>query len=61
MKLYLGGRDYRPDGYLTVDIDPRHDPDIVADVTNLATIGAGSVDEICASHILEHLPWPTAY
>jgi predicted SAM-dependent methyltransferase len=61
MKIYLGSRDYRPDGYLTVDIDPAHGPDIVADVCDLRQLGAGSVTEICASHILEHLPWPTSF
>ncbi len=61
MKLYLGSRDYAPPGYLTVDIDPTHGPDIVADVTDLRQIGAGTVAEVCASHILEHLAWPVAF
>jgi len=61
MKLYLGSRDYKPEGFLTVDIDPTHSPDILADVTDLRSIEDGSVEEICASHILEHLPWPLAY
>ena len=61
MKLYLGSRNYKPDGFLTVDIDPTHQPDIIADVTDLASIADGSVEEICASHILEHLPWPIAF
>ena len=29
MKLYLGSREYKPEGFLTVDIDARHEPDIV--------------------------------
>lgn len=61
MRLYLGSRDYRPDGFLTVDLDPGRGPDIVADVTDLAVIGDAAADEICASHILEHLPWPLAF
>jgi predicted SAM-dependent methyltransferase len=61
MKLYLGSRDYKPEGFLTVDIDKHHEPDIVADVTDLSIIGSNSVEEICASHILEHLPWPLSY
>lgn len=61
MKLYLGSREYKPDGFLTVDIDTRHEPDIVADVTDLRVIKSNTVDEICASHILEHLPWPLSY
>ncbi len=61
MRLYLGSRDYRPEGFLTVDIDPACDPDIVADVTDLHGIASGSVDEICASHVLEHIPWPLSF
>ncbi len=61
MRLYLGSRDYCPAGYLTVDINPQFHPDILADVTDLANVETGTVDEICASHILEHLPWPTAF
>lgn len=61
MKIYLGSRDYKPDGFLTVDIDPSHAPDIVADVCDLRDLASGSVSEVCASHILEHLPWPLAY
>lgn len=61
MKIYLGSRDYKPEGFLTVDIDPSHAPDIVADACDLGGLASGSVSEICASHILEHLPWPLAY
>lgn len=61
MKLYLGSRDYKPEGFLTVDIDDRHKPDIVADVTDMSNVQSNSVDEVCASHILEHLPWPLSY
>jgi predicted SAM-dependent methyltransferase len=61
MKLYLGSRDYRPEGYLTVDIDPSHEPDILADVCDLSSVASGSAAEVCASHILEHIPWPLAY
>lgn len=61
MRIYLGSRNYKPEGYLTVDIDPAHGPDIVADVTDLRQIASGSVTDLCASHILEHLPWPVAF
>jgi predicted SAM-dependent methyltransferase len=61
MKLYLGSHSYKPEGYLTVDIDGSHNPDIVADVTDMSVIESNTVDEICASHILEHLPWPLSY
>jgi hypothetical protein len=58
---WLGSRNYRPDGFLTLDIDTTHAPDIAADACDLRGIAADSVSEICASHILEHLPWPLAY
>ena len=61
IRLYLGSRDYRPEGFLTVDLDPAHAPDIVADVTDLGMIASGSVAEIRAGHILEHIPWPLAF
>jgi predicted SAM-dependent methyltransferase len=61
MRLYLGSRDYRPEEYLTVDIDPMHTPDILANATDLNCITSASVDEICASHILEHIPWPLSF
>jgi predicted SAM-dependent methyltransferase len=61
MKLYLGSRDYAPAGFLTVDIDDRHNPDIVADVRDLSAIPTGGVEAICASHILEHIAWPDGF
>ena len=61
MKLYLGSRDYCPEGFITVDIDPKNSPDIVADVVDLHMIEDESVDEIVASALLEHLPWPISY
>jgi predicted SAM-dependent methyltransferase len=61
VKLYLGSREYRPEGFLSVDIDPQHSPDIVADVAEMPQIASCSIDEICASHILEHLAWPRSF
>jgi predicted SAM-dependent methyltransferase len=61
MKLYLGSRDYKPAGYLTVDIDPAMKPDIVADITNLSSIEDGSCDELVAGHVLEHVEWPDSF
>jgi predicted SAM-dependent methyltransferase len=61
MRLYLGSREFKPEGFLTVDLDRSHGPDIVADVTDLHDIASGTVTEICASHILEHLPWPLSF
>lgn len=61
MKLYVGARNYKPDGFLTVDIDMAYDPDIVADVTHMPQIAGGSVDEIIAGHVLEHIEWPDSF
>ena len=61
MKLYLGSRDYRPEGFLTVDIDPSRGSDISPTSPISPRIASGSVDEICASHILEHITWPLSF
>ena len=62
MKLFIGtGADgLKPDGYLTVDIDPANKPDIVADASGLPMIESGSVEEVYVSHVLEHIAWPYA-
>jgi predicted SAM-dependent methyltransferase len=61
MKLYIGSRKFRPDGFLTVDIDPKNQPDILADAAALTTVDSGTVDEIVAGHVLEHIPYPRSY
>ena len=61
MKLYLGSRDLKPEGFLSVDIDPAYEPDICADITDMKDIGDGSCSEIIASHVLEHLEWPDSF
>jgi SAM-dependent methyltransferase len=40
---------------LRVDVDPRVEPDIVAEITDLSSIETGSVDGVWASHCIEHL------
>ena len=55
-RLNLGcGYDHR-EGYLNVDINDFHSPDLVADVTNLHVLPAGRYREILAQDVLEHLP-----
>ena len=61
MKLYVGSRDYKPEGFLSVDIDPAWNPDIVGDITDLRNIENESVSEVVASHVLEHLAWPDSF
>ena len=40
---------------LRVDVDAAVEPDIVADLTDLTAIAAGSADAVWASHCVEHL------
>jgi predicted SAM-dependent methyltransferase len=62
MKLYVGSRDYKPEGYLTVDIDANNEPDILANVVNMqGKVEKDSVEEVLASAIFEHLAWPDSF
>jgi len=40
---------------IRVDIDPAHQPDLVADITDLSALPDGSADAVFSSHNLEHL------
>jgi SAM-dependent methyltransferase len=40
---------------LRVDVDPRVEPDLVADLTDLSAIPTASADAVWASHCIEHL------
>lgn len=54
-RLNLGcGFDLR-EGYLNVDLYERHNPDLVADITDLSMLPSGYFDEIVAQDVLEHL------
>jgi rfaE bifunctional protein nucleotidyltransferase chain/domain len=61
LKLHVGSRNYKPDGYVTVDIDPANAPDIVADITDMAVVADASCDEVVAGHVLEHIEWPNSF
>lgn len=52
LRLNLGGRGTHIEGFKTVDLEPGSD--IEADVSDLSKIKDQSVQEIYASHILEH-------
>jgi predicted SAM-dependent methyltransferase len=55
-KLNLGcGLDHR-NGYLNVDMNVWHQPDLLADVCKLGFLPAQYYDEILAQDVLEHLP-----
>lgn len=53
-RLNLGGRGTIIRGFQTVDLSEEHDVQIKSDVSNLWMFKDGTVDEIYASHILEH-------
>jgi predicted SAM-dependent methyltransferase len=61
LKLYVGSRDLRPEGYLAVDVDPSGCPDIVADIRDMRSVADASCEEIVAGHVLEHLEWPESF
>lgn len=54
MKLNLGGRDKPIPGFLTVDLYDGPGVDIKADIGSLSGIKDGEVEELYASHCLEH-------
>lgn len=41
-------------GYLNVDLQPKHSPDLVADATHLPMLPSGYFQEILAQDVLEH-------
>jgi len=54
-RLNLGsGFDYR-EGFLNVDLNAFHKPDLVADVRRLDQLPSGFYDEVVAEDVLEHL------
>jgi SAM-dependent methyltransferase len=57
-KLNLGGRDTRIEGFTNVDLHDGENVDVRADAANLYMIPDATVEEIYASHILEHFPHP---
>lgn len=54
MKLHIGCRGDKLEGFKRVDIVDYGDVDYLTDAKDLSMIASESVDEIYASHILEH-------
>jgi Methyltransferase domain len=53
-RLNLGcGWDHR-EGYLNVDCYERHQPDLIADISNLPMLPSGYFEEVLAKDVLEH-------
>lgn len=55
-RLNLGCGFDKRDGYLNVDLQEFHDPDLVADVRELGTLASDAYEEVLAIDVLEHLP-----
>lgn len=56
IRLNLGGRGTKINGFKTVDLSDEHDVDVKADVSDLRMYPEGSVSEVYASQVLEHFP-----
>jgi predicted SAM-dependent methyltransferase len=56
MRLHVGG-ETRKDGWINLNIQPGPSVDLVGTCTDLAQIADASVEEIYASHVLEHLSY----
>ena len=56
MKLEIGSGGCPHAGYTNLDIDPKWNPDIVADARKIP-LDDNSVDEILAQHVIEHFYW----
>lgn len=54
-KLNLGCGFDKKEGYLNIDFNDFHDPDLVANVCNLETLPSGYYEEIIAYDVLEHI------
>lgn len=56
IRLNLGGRATKIEGFQNVDLSEEHDVQIKSDVSDLWMFKDGTVSEIYASQILEHFP-----
>jgi predicted SAM-dependent methyltransferase len=57
IRLNVGSDLSQIGGFLSVDFNPKVKPDIVADAKDLSMFPDSVVDEIYASHVLEHFTW----
>lgn len=55
MKLHIGGEKLHPD-WKILNIQPREGVDFVGDIRDLSHFKSESIDEIYASHVVEHIP-----
>ena len=55
MRLNLGAGVKRIEGFLNVDLDVDTHPDIVGSISDLSAVESGTVEEIVAYHVIEHI------
>ncbi|MBW2596848.1 MAG: methyltransferase domain-containing protein [Deltaproteobacteria bacterium] len=57
IRINLGCGKRKVKGYINIDIDPAHEPDLILDLSKCALpYGDNSVDEVRAFDFLEHIP-----
>lgn len=54
MKLHIGGQE-KKEGWKILNIQKKNNVDFVGDIKDLSQFGDNSVEEIYASHVLEHV------
>ncbi len=54
MKLHIGGEEIK-DGWKILNIQKKEGVDFVGDISDLSQFKDNSIDEIYASHVLEHV------
>ena len=55
MKLHIGGEE-KKDGWKILNIQNKENVDFVGNITDLSQFENDSIDEIYASHVVEHIP-----
>jgi len=55
MKLHIGGKETK-EGWSILNIQKKEGVDFVGDISNLSQFKDNSVEEIYASHVVEHVP-----
>jgi len=55
MKLHIGGEETK-DSWKILNIQPKEGVDFIGDISDLSQFPNASIDEIYASHTLEHVP-----
>ena len=54
MKLHIGGEE-KKEGWKILNIQRKPDVDFIGDITDLSQFEDNSIDEIYASHVVEHV------